>query len=70
MSDDLRCECGIFGIFGANNAADLTYFGLYALQHRGQEQLALSVSMAIPAMKFAVKGKLIKYSVNAISYRN
>ncbi len=37
MSDDLRCECGIFGIFGASNAADLTYFGLYALQHRGQE---------------------------------
>lgn len=37
MSEDLRCECGIFGIFGVENAADLTYFGLYALQHRGQE---------------------------------
>ena len=30
-------ECGIFGIYGAKKAADLTYLGLYALQHRGQE---------------------------------
>lgn len=30
-------ECGIFGIFGAKKAAELTYLGLYALQHRGQE---------------------------------
>ena len=30
-------ECGIFGIFGARKAAELTYLGLYALQHRGQE---------------------------------
>ena len=37
MSDSIRCECGVFGIFGAKNAAELTYFGLYALQHRGQE---------------------------------
>jgi len=37
MSDDIRCECGVFGIFGAKNAAQMTYFGLYALQHRGQE---------------------------------
>ncbi len=32
-----HCECGLFGIFGARRAAELTYFGLYALQHRGQE---------------------------------
>ena len=30
-------ECGVFGIFGAKQAAELTYLGLYALQHRGQE---------------------------------
>jgi amidophosphoribosyltransferase len=30
-------ECGVFGIFGAKKAAELTYLGLYALQHRGQE---------------------------------
>ena len=30
-------ECGVFGIFGAKKSAELTYLGLYALQHRGQE---------------------------------
>lgn len=30
-------ECGVFGIFGHPEAANLTYLGLYALQHRGQE---------------------------------
>ncbi len=37
MSEDIRCECGLFGIVGSESAAELTYFGLYALQHRGQE---------------------------------
>ncbi len=35
--DHLRDECGIFGVFGHEEAATLTYLGLYALQHRGQE---------------------------------
>lgn len=30
-------ECGVFGIFNHENAANLTYFGLHSLQHRGQE---------------------------------
>ena len=30
-------ECGIFGVFGHENAAMLSYYGLFALQHRGQE---------------------------------
>ena len=29
--------CGIFAIYGNERAARMTYFGLYALQHRGQE---------------------------------
>ena len=33
----LNEECGIFGIWGYPEAAQLTYFGLHALQHRGQE---------------------------------
>lgn len=33
----LNEECGIFGIWGHPEAAQLTYFGLHALQHRGQE---------------------------------
>ncbi len=35
--DRLREECGVFGVFGHPDAATLTYLGLYALQHRGQE---------------------------------
>jgi len=35
--DHLRDECGVFGVFGHPEAAKLTYLGLYALQHRGQE---------------------------------
>jgi amidophosphoribosyltransferase len=33
--------CGIFGVFGHKDAAKLTYFGLYALQHRGQESAGI-----------------------------
>jgi amidophosphoribosyltransferase len=34
-------NCGVFGIFGNNRAAELTYFGLYSLQHRGQESAGI-----------------------------
>jgi amidophosphoribosyltransferase len=37
MFDKLHEECGVFGIYGHREAANLTYLGLYALQHRGQE---------------------------------
>ncbi len=38
MNDrELHEECGVFGIFGVPEAASLTYSGLHALQHRGQE---------------------------------
>ncbi|MBB4825550.1 amidophosphoribosyltransferase [Sporosarcina luteola] len=33
----LNEECGIFGIWGHEDAAQITYYGLHALQHRGQE---------------------------------
>ena len=35
--DKFRDECAVFGIYGHKEAANLTYLGLYALQHRGQE---------------------------------
>jgi amidophosphoribosyltransferase len=43
-ADRLREECGIFGIWGAENAARLTYAGLYSLQHRGQESAGIVTS--------------------------
>src|SRR5437016_2535924 len=36
--------CGVFGVFGHPNAAELTYYGLYALQHRGQESAGIVTS--------------------------
>ena len=37
-------DCGLFGIYGHKNAAELTYLGLYSLQHRGQESAGIVVS--------------------------
>jgi amidophosphoribosyltransferase len=37
-------ECGVFGIFGHPEAANLTYLGLYALQHRGQESAGIAAA--------------------------
>src|SRR5919108_1053432 len=37
MADDLGEKCGIFGVYQHPEAAKLTYLGLYALKHRGQE---------------------------------
>ncbi len=42
MDDKIREECGVFGIFGVDNAASLTALGLHALQHRGQEACGIS----------------------------
>ncbi len=33
--------CGVFGIYGSASASELTYYGLYALQHRGQESAGI-----------------------------
>ena len=42
----LHEECGVFGIYANNtsNVASLTYFALYALQHRGQESCGIVVN--------------------------
>ncbi len=39
-----REECGIFGVYGADDPATLIYLGLYSLQHRGQESAGIVVS--------------------------
>jgi amidophosphoribosyltransferase len=44
MSDKLKEACGVFGIFGHPDAANLTYLGLYALQHRGQESAGIATA--------------------------
>jgi amidophosphoribosyltransferase len=42
--DKFKDECGVFGIFGHPEAANMTYLGLYALQHRGQESAGIASS--------------------------
>ena len=44
MLDKFKDECGVFGIFGNPEAANLAYLGLYALQHRGQESAGIATS--------------------------
>ena len=44
MTDKFHDECGVFGIFGHKDASSMTYLGLYALQHRGQESAGIAVA--------------------------
>ena len=42
--DHFHDHCGVFGVFGHPEASKLTYLGLYALQHRGQESAGIASS--------------------------
>src|SRR2546430_6393127 len=44
MFDKFHDECGVFAIFGHPEAAKMTYLGLFALQHRGQESAGIAAS--------------------------
>jgi len=54
LFDKVREECGVFGVFGIPDAAALTYYGLHALQHRGEESCGIcTVDSARPYESFA-----------------
>ncbi|OHB73899.1 MAG: amidophosphoribosyltransferase [Planctomycetes bacterium RBG_16_55_9] len=44
MSSEKKESCGLFGIFGDDEAVSKTYFGLHSLQHRGQESAGIASS--------------------------
>ena len=46
MQGEVNEECGVFGIFAPapSNVAKYVYYGLYALQHRGQESCGIVVN--------------------------
>ncbi|MFA0758921.1 MAG: hypothetical protein PVTTEEND_001724 [Candidatus Fervidibacter sp.] len=45
LSEGLPEECGVFGVYApGDDVARLTYFGLFALQHRGQESAGIAVA--------------------------
>ena len=40
-NESMKDYCGLFGIYGSKEASMLTYLGLYALQHRGEESCGI-----------------------------
>lgn len=56
FSDKLREECGIFGVFGHQDAARITELGLFALQHRGQEACGIVSSDSADLHQVRAKG--------------
>jgi amidophosphoribosyltransferase len=54
--DKFHEECGIFGVFGHNEASTLTQLGLFALQHRGQEACGIVSSDSTELHQFRAKG--------------
>ncbi|HYQ86772.1 MAG TPA: amidophosphoribosyltransferase [Bacteroidota bacterium] len=51
LLDKPRDHCGVFGVYGDPQAAQLTYYGLHALQHRGQEGSGIVTSEYDPDRK-------------------
>lgn len=48
--------CGVFGIFGHEEASHLTYLGLHALQHRGQESAGITASDGLKLKTYRAMG--------------
>lgn len=44
LNGKIHEECGVFGVYHVSDAASLSYFGLHALQHRGQEAAGIATS--------------------------
>jgi len=53
-----REECGIFGIWGHPDASEITYLGLYSLQHRGQESSGMVVSDGLQMRRIMGMGQV------------
>lgn len=56
----LNEECGVFGVFGAPDASQLTYYGLHTLQHRGQEGAGIVSSDSKQLYQHRDRGLLAK----------
>ena len=44
LDDKFHDECGLFGVWNHAEAANVTYLGLYSLQHRGQESAGIAAT--------------------------
>lgn len=61
ISDKFKEECGIFGIYGHSEAANMAYLGLYGLQHRGQESCGIVCSDRTNVRKFIGLGLVTEF---------
>ncbi len=60
----LNEECGVFGVFGSQEAAHMTYFGLHSLQHRGQEGAGIVSSDGVRLRQYRNRGLLSEVFAN------
>ena len=70
MSFEKKEECGLFGIFGGKQAVEKTYFGLFSLQHRGQESAGIASSDGEFIQRYAAMGtvqRVFRRSSNVLS---
>lgn len=65
----LNEECGVFGVFGAPHASQLTYYGLHTLQHRGQEGAGIVSSDGQTLYQHRDRGLLAKVFENPLELR-
>lgn len=62
----LNEECGVFGIWGHKDAAQITYYGLHSLQHRGQEGAGIVVTDGEKLTGFKGEGLVTEVFSNGV----
>lgn len=60
-STGLKEECGVFAVWGHDNASQLAYYGLHSLQHRGQEGAGIVTSNGDRLYHHKGKGSLMMF---------
>lgn len=60
LGNKINEECGVFGIYNVENAAQLTYYGLHSLQHRGQQGAGIATSDNGHIVRYRGEGLVIE----------